>query len=189
MIILYHVFLIIIGSYIYFYSPSACGADAAVWQPYLVDYTGPLMDESDSDPKPNPFLDCRFQVVFVGPGGQVYNVPGFFAGNGEGTGEGSIWRVIFTPDQAGAWSYHTIFEQGPNIAVEQSPAFYQVRGTISNNTTWSSDSSPYLVTNTITVIDNATLTVSDNVKIVLMGGAKLNTAGGEESPSWDPIYK
>jgi hypothetical protein len=56
------------------------------------------MDESQSDP--NPFLDCRFQVIFAGPVGQAYDVLGFFAGNGEGTGNGNIWRVIFTPDQA-----------------------------------------------------------------------------------------
>ncbi len=85
------------------------------WSPVTIDFTGPAASESDSDP--NPFLDYRLQVEFRGPGGKVYNVSGFFAGDGEGGGSGRIWRVRFSPDETGEWSYSADFRTGDQIAV------------------------------------------------------------------------
>jgi len=90
------------------------------WQPVSVSFNGPSANETDT--APNPFLDYRLQVTFTGPGGQVYNVPGFFDGNGSGGGSGNVWRVRFTPDQAGSWSYRASFRSGTNIAVDLSTA-------------------------------------------------------------------
>ncbi len=84
------------------------------WQPVDVVFHGPMANESDSDP--NPFLDYRVQVQFVGPAGQVYDVPGYFDGDGGGGERGRIWRVKFTPDEAGSWTYQASFRSGPNIA-------------------------------------------------------------------------
>lgn len=85
------------------------------WHTLTVDFHGPQAAESDN--RPNPFLDYRLQVVFTGPGGRAYRVPGFFAGDGEGGGTGSVWRVRFTPDEAGMWTYRASFRSGDEIAV------------------------------------------------------------------------
>lgn len=84
------------------------------WHTVTIDFEGPEASEPDNDP--NPFLDYRLQVEFTGPGGQVYDVPGFFAGDGEGGETGKIWRVRFTPDEAGIWSYRASFRTAEQIA-------------------------------------------------------------------------
>jgi len=89
------------------------------WQPMEIQFEGPRASESDVTP--NPFLDFRLQVRFTGPDGQVYDVPGFFAGDGAGNGTGNIWAVRFTPDQAGPWSYRAEFRAGKEIAVRGRP--------------------------------------------------------------------
>lgn len=86
------------------------------WHPVTIDFTGPQASETDT--LPNPFLDYRLQVEFSGPGGQAYNVPGYFAGDGGGGETGNIWRVLFSPDEAGEWDYTAHFKSGEEIAVE-----------------------------------------------------------------------
>ncbi|MEM6796532.1 MAG: DUF5060 domain-containing protein [Acidobacteriota bacterium] len=66
---------------------------------------------------PNPFLDLRFQVRFTGPSGQVFDVPGYFAGDGEGGASGNVWRAHLAPDEVGSWSYAVSFRQGSEVAV------------------------------------------------------------------------
>ena len=61
------------------------------WHTVTVDFSGPTL--SDSNNSPNPFLDYRLQVLFTGPSGQVYNMPGFFDVDGNGSRTGDIWRV------------------------------------------------------------------------------------------------
>lgn len=85
------------------------------WHTVTIDFTGPEAAESDNDP--NPFLDYRMQVLFTGPGGIEYTVPGFFAGDGAGGESGDVWRVRFSPDQAGEWTYQTEFRAGEQIAI------------------------------------------------------------------------
>lgn len=60
-------------------------------------------------------------MLFTGPDGQIYDVPGFYAGNGKAQGAGNIWQVIFAPDQAGTWSYEAQFRTGKDIAVQLDP--------------------------------------------------------------------
>ena len=86
-----------------------------VWQTVTIDFKGPYAVESDNNL--NPFIDYRLQVIFTGPGGQAYNVPGFFDGDGKGDASGNVWRVRFTPDQPGEWIYRAILKRGKNIAV------------------------------------------------------------------------
>lgn len=85
------------------------------WQPVTVSFAGPSASEMDDEP--NPFLDYRLQVTFTGPSGQTYDVPGFFDGDGDGGANGDVWRVRFSPDEAGSWSYTASFRTGDDIAV------------------------------------------------------------------------
>ena len=87
----------------------------AKWHRVTIDFRGPSVSEADSDP--NPFLDYRLQVIFTGPDGRVYDVPGFYAGDGDGGDTGPIWRVRFSPDRAGTWTYRAEFRSGRGIAV------------------------------------------------------------------------
>ncbi len=89
------------------------------WQTLSVDFSGPLHTESDVGP--NPFLDYRLQVEFTSPGGNTYSVPGYFDGDGSGGGTGSVWRVRFTPDESGTWTYRASFRAGGSIAVDLDP--------------------------------------------------------------------
>ncbi|MEO1495837.1 MAG: DUF5060 domain-containing protein [Planctomycetota bacterium] len=101
----------------------------AKWETITLDFTGPAATETDgrgavgaSTATPNPFLDYRLQVEFVGPSGQSYNVPGFFDGDGAGGGAGGVWRSRFTPDEPGQWSYNASFREGVNVAIDLLPS-------------------------------------------------------------------
>jgi hypothetical protein len=55
---------------------------------------------------PNPFL-VEVEATFTGPVGQIFVIPGFYDGDGAGGMDGNIWKVRFTPDAVGEWSYTT----------------------------------------------------------------------------------
>ena len=86
-----------------------------VWQTTVLSFAGPDASETGSDP--NPFLDYRLQVIFLGPSGQRYDVPGYFAGDGHGADHGNLWQVRFAPDEQGRWEYSVSFRRGPAVAV------------------------------------------------------------------------
>lgn len=86
------------------------------WHPVEIDFTGPLADEADTTI--NPFLDYRLTVELTSPAGQVTRIPGFFAGNGDGHGRGTIWRARFSADETGTWTYQARLHQGTEIAIE-----------------------------------------------------------------------
>ncbi|MEE9321934.1 MAG: DUF5060 domain-containing protein [Granulosicoccus sp.] len=85
------------------------------WQPMEIDVAGPTANERDD--APNPFLDFRLNIALTGPDGNQSVVPGFFAGDGVGGGSGNVWRIRFTPDEPGEWSYSVNFKTGTSIAV------------------------------------------------------------------------
>lgn len=93
-----------------------------VWHRVTITFDGPMTSEADT---PNPFTDYRLQVIFTSPAGQVYNVPGFYAADGDAAETsataGNKWRVHFVPDQEGQWDYVAFFRAGPlvNIILEQ----------------------------------------------------------------------
>ncbi|MEM9251715.1 MAG: DUF5060 domain-containing protein [Planctomycetota bacterium] len=86
------------------------------WQTVERTFTGPGgLSESSAT---NPFLDYRLNVTFTHNGEDVV-VPGFF--DGVDTGGNSIWKVRFTPDKAGEWSYTASFRTDSNVAVDLNP--------------------------------------------------------------------
>ena len=101
------------------FAASATAADVrgrlAKWHPIEIDFRGPLAAETDNSP--NPFLDYRLSVELTSPSGRVTTVPGFFAGDGQGNGRGNTWRVRFSADETGPWTYSASFRAGSNIAI------------------------------------------------------------------------
>lgn len=87
------------------------------WHTITLDFEGPLLEESGV---PNPFTDLRLDVEFKNAAGQR-KVRGFFAADGNAANTsatgGQIWRVRFTPDLEGEWSYSATLHQGDNIAI------------------------------------------------------------------------
>ena len=99
--------------------PVAVAGVGTAWHPVTLSFQGPAASESDSNP--NPFLDYRLTVELTGPSGQRYDVPGYFDGDGNGSGSGTIWRIKFSPDEAGNWRYVARFRRGQQVALSLDP--------------------------------------------------------------------
>jgi hypothetical protein len=89
--------------------------DLRKWYTIRINFRGPSTSEAAVEP--NPFTDYRFQVQFISPSDRKYNVPGFYAGDGEGRGSGNIWQVCFSPGEVGKWLFVASFRKGPKVAV------------------------------------------------------------------------
>ena len=89
------------------------------WHPLTLSFSGPTASETDENP--NPFLDYRLQVTLVSPAGKTFNIPGYFAGDGAGSGQGNLWQVRFHADEAGLWQFNTSFRQGIALAIQPDP--------------------------------------------------------------------
>ena len=94
-----------------------------IWHRVTVTFDGPQTSETA---QPNPFSDYRLTVTFThDASGATYVVPGFYAADGNAAEtsatSGNKWRVHFTPDREGAWTYTASFRTGPYIAVELDP--------------------------------------------------------------------
>lgn len=90
------------------------------WHKITLTFDGVATSEQAAD---NPFLNYRLNVTFSN-GTQSYVVPGYYAADGE-AGEtsattGNKWRVHFSPDAVGKWTYKVSFRKGKNIAVTAS---------------------------------------------------------------------
>jgi hypothetical protein len=87
------------------------------WHTVTITFDGPATDESAD---PNPFLDYRLNVSFTN-GDKTYLVPGYYAADGNAAetsaSSGNKWRVHFTPDELGIWTYIASFRSGPAVAV------------------------------------------------------------------------
>lgn len=91
-----------------------------MWHRVSITFDGPQSGESATV---NPFMDYRLMVTFThASSGTSYIVPGFYAADGN-AGEssattGSKWRVHFTPDHEGTWTYTASFTTGNKIAID-----------------------------------------------------------------------
>jgi len=88
------------------------------WQTLRFIFDGPKCSETDF--KPNPFLDYRLEVTFTN-GNKKYKVPGFFAADGESSEtsamSGNKWQVNFVPDETGVWKYQVSFRTAKDISI------------------------------------------------------------------------
>ncbi len=89
------------------------------WHTITLTYTGPNTSESNSE---NPFLNYRLNVTFTSPTGKIWVVPGFYAADGNAAetsaDSGNKWRVHFTPNETGTWTYDTSFRTGTEVAIK-----------------------------------------------------------------------
>ena len=99
--------------------PYTMTGDFRKWHTVTIDFRGPRATTMATEP--NPFLDYRLDVLFTSPEGRTYRVPGFFDGDGFGGDRGTVWRVRFTPYEAGEWSFRASFRKGPGVAVSLNP--------------------------------------------------------------------
>lgn len=72
------------------------------WHKVEVNLSGPSTSVMGN---PNPF-EILVNVTFKGPGG-AYVVPAFYDGDGKGGTIGNVWKVRFSADAAGSWSFRT----------------------------------------------------------------------------------
>ena len=56
-------------------------------------------------------------MKFTDSSSETYDVPDFSAGDGNGGASGNIWRVYFSPAEAGKWSFVASFRKGLQVAV------------------------------------------------------------------------
>ncbi|MCB9813590.1 MAG: DUF5060 domain-containing protein [Pseudomonadales bacterium] len=96
---------------------AACNLSVSKWMPIEISFSGPELSETSTSPN-NPFLDYRLNVKFISPTGKEINVPGFFDGDGSGSGVGNKWKVRFSPSEEGSWTYVADLRSGSNIAVD-----------------------------------------------------------------------
>ena len=74
------------------------------WSKIELTFHGPA---SQGRGEPNPFA-VKLDVDFCAPGGKHYRVPGFYDGDGRGGLDGDVWKVRFSADEIGSWTYTTI---------------------------------------------------------------------------------
>jgi hypothetical protein len=95
--------------------------DLKKWHRVTIAFDGPNTNETAD---PNPFRDYRLNVTFA-KGNKAVTVPGFFAADGNAAetsaAGGNKWRVHFTPDEEGAWTYRASFRTGADVAVSLDP--------------------------------------------------------------------
>jgi hypothetical protein len=73
------------------------------WAKVEINFEGPA---STGLGTPNPF-QIELEAIFSGPDGETFIVPGFYDGDGTGGLDGNVWRVRFSPNQVGEWSFST----------------------------------------------------------------------------------
>ncbi len=87
------------------------------WHRVTITFDGPPTSEHDAW---NPFLNYRLDVKFSHQENS-YVVPGFYAADGQAAEtsaeQGNKWRVHFSPDSTGTWSYRASFKKGKAITV------------------------------------------------------------------------
>ncbi len=97
---------------------------ATAYQPVVLDLRTEV--ELEELGAVNPFLDRRLQIRFTSPSGDLLDVPGFFAGDGTGATAtsfaGDVFRVRFTPDEPGEWTFVVSFREGDDVAISVADA-------------------------------------------------------------------
>ena len=88
------------------------------WDRLELTFEGPQTSEAAET---NPFLDMRLDVAFAHESGKVYLIPGFYAADGDaaqtGSTTGNVWKVRFSPDRVGEWTWTARFSTGKDVAI------------------------------------------------------------------------
>jgi len=71
------------------------------WQRVEIALTGPA---SRGRGEPNPF-GILVDAAFTAPSGRRFHVPGFYDGDGRGGLDGNVWKVRFSADESGRWTF------------------------------------------------------------------------------------
>ncbi len=92
------------------------------WHKVTLAFEGPETSESAAE---NPFLEYRLNVTFTHKQSNTeFVVPGYFAADGNAANtsaeSGKVWKVHFTPDHSGEWTYTVDFKKGKWAAVRTS---------------------------------------------------------------------
>ncbi len=91
------------------------------WHKVTISFDGPNTSETAT---PNPFTNYRLQVTFTN-GIKSYNVPGYYAADGNAANSsstsGNKWLVHFAPDEIGTWTYTASFRTGNDVAMSTDP--------------------------------------------------------------------
>lgn len=89
------------------------------WHKITLTFDGPETSETHSY---NPFLNYRLDVTFFHEN-KTYHVPGYYAADGNAAetsaDSGNKWRVHFSPDEVGEWTYVVSFRKGSNVNVSE----------------------------------------------------------------------
>lgn len=108
-----------------FFLANSCGAPEPttfqIWDKVTLSFEGPELVENEET-----FTDYRLDVHFInGETGTLYNVPGYFAADGDAAetsaSSGNIWKVNFSPNETGEWIYVASFRKGKDIAISLDP--------------------------------------------------------------------
>ncbi len=93
------------------------GSEYKQWHTVELSFQGPLTSEDDPV---NPFTDYALIVEFTHADAD-YQIRGFYAADGNaaesGADSGDVWKVRFTPDRLGQWSYRARLRTGSQVAL------------------------------------------------------------------------
>jgi len=73
------------------------------WGRIEISLAGP---DSQGRGTPNPF-SIEVDALLTSPSGKKWRVPGFYDGDGKGRLDGDVWKVRFSPDETGQWSFES----------------------------------------------------------------------------------
>ncbi|MBK1878954.1 DUF5060 domain-containing protein [Pelagicoccus mobilis] len=92
------------------------------WHTLELSFDGPQSSETD---EVNPFTEYRLLVTFTHQKSET-TVRGFYAADGNAAessaDSGNVWKVRFTPEHTGKWSYTASLRKGEYIAIDDSPS-------------------------------------------------------------------
>lgn len=84
-------------------------------------FAGPETNEDDAD---NPFFNYQLTVQFKHADIQ-YDIRGFYAADGQAyetsADAGNVWKVRFTPDRPGLWTYKAMLYHGDSVSLMPNP--------------------------------------------------------------------
>ncbi len=113
-------FILLTSTFVLGQNQGTVSGELKKWHKVTIEFDGPSTSETAN---PNPFTDYRLQVTFTN-GNTSYNVPGFYAADGNAdessAASGNKWQVHFAPDRTGTWTYTASFRSGSNVALDLS---------------------------------------------------------------------